>query len=163
MIGRGPRLIYVPGIAALLLPTVTACGPDAPPQAEMGMICQDSQTHFRLPDSECGDFDDDGISHIAGHEYLWYPMGTNTYTYIPPIGSRVVTGPGTTGNGFVPRPPPGATRLGGTPASGGSTNATDPNAIQRGGLGVKAAAGSGSGVKAGTSGSGGSLGKSGGS
>jgi hypothetical protein len=93
------------------------------------------------------------VQALGGMFYMWYPMGGTSY--IPPVGSRVATGPGTTSGDAVRTVPKGAPVAKGIPKTGGVASS-----VQRGGFGIKSGTTSGSGAKAGSALGGGGKGAS---
>lgn len=153
--GRGSALGFA-GIAGALFLATGCDAMDTTPNAEQGAVCVQEGTNFRLDDSACGDYDDDGHSHNAGVYYLWYPISSPGY--IAPVGQRVVYGANTTSPNAVRTPPSGSAKSIGLPKMGGSTST-----VQRGGFGIKSGTTGGSGAKAGSAMGGGGKGASSGS
>jgi hypothetical protein len=104
-------------------------------EPEYAAVCMDQRTGNRLDDDACGDWDDDGVGHVAGTYFMWLPIGDGVN--VPPVGRPLASGQGVR---TVPR---GASLAKGAPKAGG--------AITRGGLGATAKGASGG--KAGSAGS----------
>lgn len=141
--GKMATLLLVPFVGSV----ITACdaqptASNPPPAPEHVGVCVHPTTNVRLDDDACGEHDEDGdVVHSSGGMFIWFHG--SSVTPIAPVGSPQALG-GSSRNFPVGKTVATGVDKAGSPSVGSS--------VQRGGLGIKGATGSG-GAKGGSAGS----------
>lgn len=147
LLGRMPRLVLIPALAALLAGCGDMFADDSAGDADYAAVCTDPRTEMRVDDAQCAGAPEQyaGSNGLdSGSSFVWFYMPTGGGYSAPPVGQRVTAG---SGQYTTPTAPGGGkapvvARSGAVPSGGG--------AVQRGGLGVGGAKAGGSGGSSGS-------------